>query len=149
MGRFARIGNVRVEGRISEQGRGNEILEESIHTDRGNAFTKAADHALSLGAVAHYSSSVATLVFVIIAIVLGLFGVAFTAFGMSNERAYWSQRDPSGDPRKEATPLGKVIKQAWHFATGEYRAPLRIAAIGVLMVWLAVAFAVLAVVFSL
>lgn len=91
----------------------------------------------------------AALVFIIIAIVLGLFGIAFTAYGMSNERAYWSQRDPSGDPRREATPLGKVIKNAWHFASGEYRAPLRIAAIGVLLVWLAVAFAALAVVFSL
>jgi hypothetical protein len=92
---------------------------------------------------------VASLVFIIIAVVLGLFAIAFTAFGMSNERAYWSQRDPSGDPRKEATPLAKVIKNAWHFATGEYRAPLRIAAMGVLMVWLAIAFAVLAIVFSL
>jgi hypothetical protein len=75
------------------------------------------------------------------AIVLGLFGIAFTFFGMSNERAYWSQRDPSGDPRKEATPVGKVIAQAWHFATGDYRAPLRVAAIGVLMCWLALIFA--------
>jgi hypothetical protein len=78
------------------------------------------------------------------AIVLALFGLAFTFLGMSNERAYWSQRDPSGDPRKEATPLRKVIANAWHFATGDYRAPLRVAAIGIMMCWLAVVFAVAA-----
>jgi len=92
---------------------------------------------------------VASLVFIIFAIVLGLFGVAFTFYGASNERAYWSQRDPSGDPRKEATPLSKIFKNAWHFATGEYRAPLRIAAIGVLMIWFAVIMALLAVVVRL
>lgn len=88
-------------------------------------------------------------VLVTFAVVLGIFGIAFTAFGLSNERAYWSQRDPTGDPRTEATPLHKVIKNAWHFATGEYRAPLRVAAIGVLMVWLALAFAILALITTL
>jgi hypothetical protein len=91
-----------------------------------------------------YSSLVASLVLIIFAIVLGLFGLAFAFYGESNERAYWSQRDPSGDPRKEATPLSKIFKNAWHFATGEYRAPLRIAAIGVLMIWLALILALLA-----
>ena len=80
---------------------------------------------------------------IILGICLALFGVAFIALGMSNERAYWSQRDPQGDPRRDATPLAQIIKRAGHFAAGEYRAPLRVAAIGVIMIWMAVASAVI------
>lgn len=85
----------------------------------------------------------------VFAIVLALFGVAFAALGMSNERAYWSQRDPSGDPRKEATPFRTVFARAGHFATGEYRAPLRVAAIGVLMLYGAVIAAIIAILLGL
>ena len=84
------------------------------------------------------------LVLWIFAIILALFGIAFTALGLSSERTYWSQRDPSGNPRAEATKLHVVIRKAWSLATGDGRAPLRIAAIGVLMVYLAIAFAIAA-----
>ena len=85
-----------------------------------------------------------TLVLLIFAIVLGLFGVAFAALGLSNERAYWSQRDPSGDARAEATHLGKIIRRAGSLAVGEVRSPLRVSAIGFLMFYLALGFGVLA-----
>lgn len=92
---------------------------------------------------------VAAIVFLVFAIVLALFGLAFMLLGMSNERAYWSQRDPSGDPRKEATPFGAIVKNTWHYATGEYRAPLRVVAIGVLMMWLAVACLIITILISI
>lgn len=85
----------------------------------------------------------------VFAIVLALFGAAFAGLGMNNERAYWSQRDPSGDPRKEATPFRTVFLRAGHFATGEYRAPLRVAAIGVLMLYAAIIAAIIAILLSL
>ena len=90
--------------------------------------------------------STAALVFWMFALMLFLFGAAFVVLGMSNERAYWSQRDPSGDSRTDATKLSAIIRRSRHFAAGEYRAPLRIAAIGVLMCELAIAFAVIAVI---
>lgn len=86
------------------------------------------------------------LVFLVFAIVLAIFAVAFMALGMANERAYWSQRDPSGDPRTEATPLRSIVRNAGHFATGEYRAPLRVVAIGVLMGWIALGALVVAII---
>lgn len=82
--------------------------------------------------------------FWIIAVLLALFGAVFAFLGMSSERAYWSQRDPSGDPRKEATKFHLVVIKALHYATGDYRAPLRIAAIGVILWYLAIIFVVLA-----
>jgi hypothetical protein len=91
----------------------------------------------------------AALVFWIIAIVLAAFGVVFAILGLNSERAYWAQRDPSGDARTDATKLSAIVKRAGHFATGEYRAPLRIAAIGVLMCEIALAFAVVALVVTL
>ncbi len=81
----------------------------------------------------------------IFAIFLVLFGLAFFVLGLNSERNYWSQRDPSGDPRKDATPAGKVLKNAFHYETGEYRAPLRIAAIGVVLFYLAAVCAVIAI----
>ena len=90
--------------------------------------------------------STAALVFWMFALMLFLFGAAFVVLGMSNERAYWSQRDPSGDSRTDATKLSAIIRRSGHFAAGEYRAPLRIVAIGVLMCELAIAFAVIAVI---
>lgn len=85
-----------------------------------------------------------TLVLLILAIVLALFGVAFTALGLSNERAYWSQRDPTGNAREESTRLAVIVSRAGRLAVGEVRAPLRIAAIGVLMCYLAIGIAVVA-----
>jgi uncharacterized membrane protein len=70
--------------------------------------------------------------------VLLLFGVVFAELGMTNERAYWSQRDPSGDPAEEATPFRTVFKEARHLAVSEVRAPLRVAAIGVMMCWIGI-----------
>lgn len=93
--------------------------------------------------------STAALVFVIIAVCLAGFGIAFIALGMSNERAYWSQRDPSGDARQDATRLSSVIRSAGRLAAGEVRAPLRVAAIGVLMCYLAAGFALVGVLVSL
>lgn len=88
--------------------------------------------------------STAALVLWIFALVLLAFAVVFVILGMSSERGYWRQRDPSGDARKEATPLTAVMRRAGHFAAGEYRAPLRIAAIGVLMGEAAIVLAVVA-----
>jgi hypothetical protein len=87
---------------------------------------------------------VAAIVFAVFAVFLALFGIAFTALGLSYERGYWSQRDPSGDPRHDATGLRVVLRHTWHYATGEVRAPLRIAAIGVVMVYLAIVLGVIA-----
>ena len=91
----------------------------------------------------------AALVFWIIAIVLAVFGVVFAMLGMNSERAYWAQRDPSGDARTDATKLSAIVKRAGHFAAGEYRAPLRITAIGVLLCEVALGFAVVALIVTL
>ncbi len=77
--------------------------------------------------------------FFVFAIVLAIFGTLFVVLGLSNERAYWSQRDTQGDPRRDATKFRSIVKQTWHFAAGEYRAPLRVAAIGVVLWWGALA----------
>jgi hypothetical protein len=91
----------------------------------------------------------AALVFWIIALVLAVFGIVFVLLGLNSERAYWTQRDPSGDARTDATKLPAIIRRAGHFAAGEYRAPLRITAIGVLLCEIALAFAVVALVATL
>ena len=93
--------------------------------------------------------SIAVLVFLIIAIVLALFGIAFVFLGMSSERAYWFQRDPHGDPANEATPFAGVAKRSFSIAFSDTRAPLRIAAIGVIMWWCAAISLVLAGLLSL
>jgi hypothetical protein len=93
--------------------------------------------------------STAALVFWIIAVVLLAFGVVFAALGMNSERNYWTQRDPSGNARREATGLSAIARRAGHYAAGEYRAPLRITAMGVLMCELAIGFAVIALVLTL
>ncbi|MDO8310271.1 MAG: hypothetical protein Q7V58_18170 [Actinomycetota bacterium] len=90
--------------------------------------------------------STPALVLWMFAAVLGAFGLVFAALGLNSERTYWRQRDPSGDARTDATPLTSIIRRAAHFATGEYRAPLRITAIGILMCELALAFAVVAII---
>lgn len=87
--------------------------------------------------------------FWIFALALAAFGVAFVLLGLSSERGYWSQRDPSGDARKEATRFSKVYANAFRYATGEYRAPLRIAAIGVVLWYLAILCALVAILFGL
>lgn len=88
--------------------------------------------------------SIAALTLWIIAVVLAVFGVVFTVLGLNSERGYWAQRDPSGNPDREATKLPDIIKRAWRIAAGEYRAPLRIAAIGVVLIEIALGFAVIA-----
>ena len=87
----------------------------------------------------------ASLVLWVFAIALVAFGIAFILLGLSSERGYWSQRDPSGNARHEATKFSVVFGNALRYASGEYRAPLRIAAIGVIMWYIAAIFAVLAI----
>lgn len=86
------------------------------------------------------------LTLLIFAIVLAIFAAAFIMLGMSNERAYWSQRDPSGDARHDATPLAEIAKHTLHYAAGEYRAPLRVVAIGILMWWIALCCLILSII---
>lgn len=85
-----------------------------------------------------------SVVFWTIAVVLAIFGVLFMAVGMNSERSYWMQRDPSGDAARQATKLSVVIRHAGRLATGDIRAPLRIAAIGVILIVLAAISAVIA-----
>ena len=85
----------------------------------------------------------------IFAIALALFGLVFVLLGLSSERGYWSQRDPSGNAKAEATKFSKVYANAFRYAAGEYRAPLRIAAIGVVLWYLAVICAVVALLLGL
>ena len=93
--------------------------------------------------------SIAALTLWIIAIVLAVFGVVFAALGLNSERGYWAQRDPSGNPDREATKLPAIVRGAWRIAAGEYRAPLRIAAIGVVLVEIALGFAIIALIVTL
>lgn len=93
--------------------------------------------------------SIAAIVLWTFALVLLVIGLVFVVLGMNSERAYWTQRDPSGDARKDATKLSAVVRRSGHFATGEYRAPLRIAAIGVLMAEAAVVFAIVALIVTI
>jgi hypothetical protein len=88
--------------------------------------------------------STTALVFWIIAIVLAVFALVFVLVGANGERGYWSQRDPSGNARKEATKVSAIAARPWRYASGEYRAPLRIMAIGVVMLELAVVSAIVA-----
>lgn len=80
----------------------------------------------------------------IFALALVLFGAVFVFLGLSSERNYWSQRDPSGNARRDATKFATVYANAFKYAAGEYRAPLRIAAIGVIQWYLAVVCAIAA-----
>ncbi len=63
---------------------------------------------------------------------------------MSSERGYWSQCDPSGDARKAATGFHTIYHRAFKIAAGEYRAPLRIAAIGVVLWYFGIAALIIA-----
>jgi hypothetical protein len=82
--------------------------------------------------------SVTVLVFLILGIFLILFGLGFAFYGMSSEKAYWFQRDPQGNPAREATPFRKVYTHAFSIAVSDERAPLRIAAIGVVLTYLGI-----------
>lgn len=93
--------------------------------------------------------SIASLVLWMFAIFILIFGLVFVLVGMNSERAYWVQRDPNGDARQDATPLGKIIRRAGHFAAGEYRAPLRITAVGILMCRVAVGLALISLIITL
>ncbi len=91
----------------------------------------------------------AVLVPSIIAVVLWVFGAVFALVGRASERGYWAQRDPSGDSEREATSLATIAGRAGRYAAGEYRAPLRIMAIGLLIAALGVGFALVAVLLAL
>lgn len=90
--------------------------------------------------------TISTEVFLFFAIGLFAFGLVFVLLGLSSERGYWSQRDPSGDAKRAATKFHTIYHRAFAIAAGEYRAPLRIAAIGVVLWYFAVAAAILAVI---
>lgn len=92
--------------------------------------------------------SITVLVFVLLGIFLILFGLGFAFYGMSSEKAYWYQRDPQGNPAREATPFRKVYTHAFAIAVSDERAPLRIAAIGVVLVYLGLASLILSLVFA-
>ena len=92
--------------------------------------------------------SVAAITFWFIGIFLALFGLVFALYGMSSERSYWAQRDPSGNPSREATPFSKVFTHFWRIAISDERAPLRIAAIGVTLVAVAIVAFVIAVILT-
>ena len=92
--------------------------------------------------------SIAAETFWIFAIALLIFGAVFVFLGLSSERGYWSQRDPSGNAKKDATKFSTVYANAFKYAVGEYRAPLRIAAIGVIQWYLAVVCAIVALLFG-
>jgi preprotein translocase subunit Sss1 len=83
-------------------------------------------------------------VFWIFAIVLAIFGLVFVLLGQNSERNYWMQRDPSGNAREDATKLASIARRAGHYAAGEFRAPLRITAIGFLLIEVAIGFAIIA-----
>lgn len=90
--------------------------------------------------------SISTEVFLFFAVGLFIFGLVFVLLGLSSERGYWSQRDPSGDARKDATKFHTIYHRAFTISAGEYRAPLRIAAIGVVLWYFAAAAVALAVI---
>lgn len=93
--------------------------------------------------------SVTVIVFLLLGAFLILFGIAFALYGMSSEKAYWFQRDPKGNPSREATPFRKVYTHAFAIAVSDERAPLRIAAIGVVLVYLGLVSLLLALVFTI
>ena len=92
--------------------------------------------------------SIAAITFWFIGIFLALFGLVFALYGMSSERSYWAQRDPSGNPAREATPFSRVFTHFWRIAISDERAPLRIAAIGVTLVYLAIVAFIIAIIFT-
>ena len=90
--------------------------------------------------------STLALVFWIFAIVLAIFGIVFVLIGRNGERGYWAQRDPSGVASDDATKIPTIARRPLHYAAGEFRAPLRIIGIGLLLCEIAAAFAVLAII---
>ncbi|MFM9135758.1 MAG: hypothetical protein ACKOT0_10085 [bacterium] len=92
--------------------------------------------------------SVTVLVFLFLGVFLILFGVGFALYGMSSEKAYWFQRDPHGNPAHEATPFRRVYTHAFAIAFSDERAPLRIASIGVILVYLGIVSLVLMLLFA-
>jgi hypothetical protein len=93
--------------------------------------------------------SITVLVFLILGIFLIIFGLGFAFYGMSSEKAYWFQRDPQGNPAREATPFRKVYTHAFAIAVSDERAPLRIAAIGVVLIYLGIASLIASAIFAL
>ncbi len=93
--------------------------------------------------------SITLLVFLFLGVFLLLFGVAFALYGMSSEKAYWFQRDPHGNPAHEATPFRRVYTHAFAIAFSDERAPLRVASIGVILVYLGIVSLILAALFAI
>lgn len=93
--------------------------------------------------------STTTEVFLFFAIGLFIFGLVFVLLGLSSERGYWSQRDPSGNARRDATKFHTVYHRAFKIAASDDRAPLRIAAIGVVLWYFAAAALILSIIFAL
>lgn len=89
------------------------------------------------------------MIFWFLALFLLLFGLGFVFFGMSSEKAYWFQRDPHGNPAAEATPFSKVYANALRIAFSDERAPLRIASIGVILIYLAALSMIVAIIITL
>lgn len=92
--------------------------------------------------------SVAAITFWFLGIFLALIGLVFALYGVSSERSYWAQRDPSGNAAREATPFSRVFTHFWRIAISDERAPLRIAAIGVTLVLLAIVAFIFAIIFT-
>jgi len=92
---------------------------------------------------------VTVITFLLLGIFLILFGLGFAFYGMSSEKAYWFQRDPQGNPAREATPFRKVYTHAFTIAVSDERAPLRIAAIGVVLIYLGIASLIASAIFAL
>jgi hypothetical protein len=92
--------------------------------------------------------SVTVIVFLLLGAFLIIFGLVFALYGMSSEKAYWFQRDPQGNPAREATPFRKVYTHAFAIAVSDERAPLRIAAIGVVLIYLGIASLIAAGIFA-
>ena len=93
--------------------------------------------------------STTTEVFLFFAIGLFIFGLVFVLLGLSSERGYWSQRDPSGNARRDATKFHTIYHRAFKIAASDDRAPLRIAAIGVVLWYFAAASLVAAIIATL
>jgi hypothetical protein len=93
--------------------------------------------------------SITVMAFGFLGIFLVIFGLVFALYGMSSEKAYWFQRDPQGNPSREATPFRKVFTHAFAIAFSDERAPLRIASIGVILIYLGIISLIAALLFAL
>ena len=77
-------------------------------------------------------------------VTLVVFGLILALAGRSGERGYWTQRDTSEVPGQDDVSLAQVNRQLWANATEGKRPSLRLMAIGLLMVYVGLAFIVIA-----